>query len=73
MNGIIYRGIIVPASRASDGETPTSIFVTREDNGYVIWRQTAENGVEFREHKWTRDEAIEEAVIRVQDEREAFQ
>lgn len=65
MNNVIYRGIVVPACEATDGETPTSVFVTEEVNLFVVWFESFESGTKVL--KWfynnnNRNMAIEHAV-----------
>lgn len=71
MNNALYRGIIIPASKAKDGDTPTAITVTREANGCAIWRESFEEGLVCVKHKASAiaDALIEEAVGMVQRER----
>lgn len=71
MENVLYRGIIIPAGKAADGETPTSVIVTREANGVAIWRESCEEGLTCVKHEmYARDDAyIEEAVGMVQRER----
>jgi hypothetical protein len=45
MNCELYCGTIIPAREAADGESPTYISVTRENNGTAIWRASAEEGI----------------------------
>lgn len=71
MQNAIYRGIILPAGASEDGESPTTITVTREANGLAIWRSSFEEGTLIVKHELYANEAeyIEEAVGMVQRER----
>lgn len=71
MENTLYSGIIIPASQSSDGETPTEITVTKEANGFAIWRSSCEEGTVCVKHElYARADAfIEEAVGMVQRER----
>lgn len=71
MQNKLYSGVIIPASQAADGETPTEIIVTGEANGYAIWRSSCEEGTVCVKHElYARADAyIEEAVGMVQRER----
>lgn len=64
MNGEIYRGVVVPAREAADGETPAAYCVTKETNGYAIWFgsfDTAATLIELEPYR-QRDQVIERAV-----------
>lgn len=37
MKNIIYGKVIIPITKAEDGETPTAVYVTKETNGYSIF------------------------------------
>lgn len=71
MNGLLYNGNIVPAGEASDGETPTAIYVTQEANGIAIWRNSYEEGLTCirLDPCANKDRVIEEAVLMVSRER----
>jgi hypothetical protein len=45
MKDVLYQGTVVPANKASDGETPTMYYVTQEVNGVAIWKESAEGGL----------------------------
>lgn len=71
MNNVLYEGVIVPARDSQDGESATSICVTRESNGLAIWRYSFEEGavcVKIEPYA-TKNAFIEEAVGMVQRER----
>lgn len=72
MKNILYRGTIVHAKDAADGETPTAIVVTREANGYAIWRESLEEGCIVIKHELYGQASlfIEEAVSMVMRERQ---
>jgi len=74
MNNVLYRGIIVHARDALDGETATAIIVTQENNGYAIWRDSAEDGVNCVRHDLYSAQSLilEEAVGLVQQARAAL-
>ena len=37
MENVIYQKLIVPVREAEDGDTPTHLFVTKENNGYGVF------------------------------------
>lgn len=62
MENCLYSKTIVPARLSEDGETPTKIHVTRENNGFAVFLCDY-NGTELI--KWFRsgrETAIEFAV-----------
>lgn len=65
MNNILYRRTVVNAKDSVDGEYPTTINVTQENNGYLVVIDSHDGGHELL--KWfpsvvERDAAIEYAV-----------
>ena len=73
MNSEIYRRTIVPASEATDGETPTAIVVTKEANLFIVWRESLQHGTEvlWIQYGASREDAIEHACgIVAQDDGE---
>jgi hypothetical protein len=71
MNNVLYTGVIIPAKDSADGDSPTTICVTREANGLAIWRSSYEEGTVCVKHELypNTDDLIEEAVGMVQRER----
>jgi hypothetical protein len=63
MDYVLYQKLIVPCRESEDGDTPTHVFVTEENNGYGVFTYGF-NGQEllkwFSRHE--RDEAIEYGV-----------
>jgi len=47
MNSTIYGRIVRPANLAPDGETPTVILVTKENNGFAVFKESCEGGIEL--------------------------
>jgi len=71
MNNEIYCGTIISARDSQDGESPTTISVTQENNGLAIWRSSFEEGsvcVKILPYA-LKDAMIEEAVAMVNRER----
>lgn len=64
MKNEIYNGMIIPAYKAVDGETPECVVVTEENNGYAIWRTNHEgiDLVHFEVYRG-RDATLERAVM----------
>jgi hypothetical protein len=67
MNSVIYRGRIASVPELNkrhigDGETPAEIFVTEEDNGFLVWSIHPDAGRDMLDHFWNRSEAIEFGV-----------
>ena len=62
LDNVLYRAVIVPIQKSSDGETPTSINVTHEVNGYAVIEESAEGTRCLRWSHWDRDGIVEWAV-----------
>ena len=63
MNNEIYRGIVVSAMDSPDGETPTIVIVTEENNGWGIFLSGHNEGIKLKTWvSYSRDRAIEQAI-----------
>jgi len=68
VDNVLYQKLIVPSRDAEDGDTPTHLVVTEENNGYGVFL----NGLKGAELlKWfaryERDDAIEYGVNRADE------
>jgi hypothetical protein len=61
LNDEIYARAVQHRKDSPDGETPTVISVTRENNGYAVWR-TDYDGEKMLEFVRDRNSAIEQGV-----------
>ena len=62
MKNIIYSKTVITARNSEDGETPTQVFVTEENNGYFVWLDSYSTGPKLLGYEWDRNNAIEKAV-----------
>ena len=58
MNQELYRACVVPAREAPDGETPTLVIVTEENNGYAVFLTGHNEGTRLLLWTQNRSEAI---------------
>lgn len=70
---VLYCGVIVPACESADGETATEVFVTEYANGFLLWRNSHDEGRKIVRWGCDRDELIEQAVQMAHQERKAEQ
>jgi hypothetical protein len=63
MNNELYRKCLLPARESLDGETPTLLIVTEENNGFGVWLTNCEDRQKLLKWKDSREEAIEEGVF----------
>lgn len=62
MKNVLYRKVVVPATKSPDGESPSVVTVTEEVNGFAVFFESYDDGTNFLEWFRNRDEAIEYGV-----------
>lgn len=67
MENEIYRKTIVPSKEATDGETPTVLHITEENNGFGVFLTDSDYPTYGKLLKWfspyERNQAIEYGVM----------
>jgi hypothetical protein len=64
MNNVLYSRTIVKAKDSADGENPTEVVVTQENNGHAVWFRCADGDSlhAFHNDADSRNAALEEGV-----------
>lgn len=64
-NKVVYCALIMEGSEARDGESATTLTVTEENNGLLVWYDDIDDRrIEKWFYGWERERAIEFAVDR---------